>query len=919
MAGVSIEVGNTTYSDQIKEWRLSKRDNAKIIVHITLKSGMKKSEELDRCIITPVREMVINKQERLVLKGNVKANIENVIIYGDKYAVLNFSGNDQKYIYKEKDIEKITLGNAKFKHLLDYFGYIAAVKDKTQNDIPPILEGEIQRMPLRIESALYAYFSKESRAYKDSETLLFPFGLNLSQIRAVQSAFSSQISVIEGPPGTGKTQTILNIITNLVMKGKNAAIVSSNNSAVANVREKMEKAGYDFLLASLGSQGNQKKFFEQLPEFPQNIAEWKIENERESELLKSLLNDVESIKELLKLQNRQAVIKQQIKDLETEKKYYKQHFDSLETMKPKLLPFYKFNNSKILNFMVDEVLNKQNRMNFFKKTKYLFYYGLYDFKQIGDSLNKEKMLSQLQYQFYKQKLTELNTELSKINQMLHAKNFDELSNRIQNYSTLIFKNYIHNKQRAVKKEIFEHKKYKDAKQFDRFINRYPIILSTAFSLMKSIPDGFLFDYLIIDEASQLELMPGILALGCAKNVIIVGDTKQLPHIPDKNILKGEMGIEPCFDYVENSLLHSILKVYENKIPVTLLKEHYRCHPMIIKFCNEQYYEGNLIPLTKYDEEEDSSIILIKTVKGNHMRFQGGRHNVRELDSLEEATIREKVFPHDFDDIGFIAPYRAQIKAANRYMREVIIKDTVHKFQGRECDGIIFSTVLDDKGGKKDIEFVDSATLLNVAISRAKKRFVLVSAVDIFKRSNKEISELIRYMEYYTEASLYHESQVVSVFDLLYKEFSEVLIQRENKLLESDSRFKSERIIASLLRDILKEEAYKKIEFRREYRLKDLFNDTSHLNKEEQKFVRTVARFDFLLYYKMGNEPAGVIEVDGTSYHHSDDQIRRDKLKDSILEKSGIPFIRLRTNESGEAERIKGLLDCILKTNELKND
>ncbi|MCL6427827.1 hypothetical protein [Bacillus subtilis] len=132
MTGVSIEVGNTTYSDQIKEWQLSKRDNAKIIVHFTLNNGMKKSEELDRCIITPVRKLVINKQERLVLKGNVKANIDSVKIYGEKYAVLTFSGNDRKYIYKEKDIEKITLGNAKFKQLLDYFRHVAAVKDKTK-------------------------------------------------------------------------------------------------------------------------------------------------------------------------------------------------------------------------------------------------------------------------------------------------------------------------------------------------------------------------------------------------------------------------------------------------------------------------------------------------------------------------------------------------------------------------------------------------------------------------------------------------------------------------------------------------------------------------------------------------------------------------------------------------------------------
>ena len=52
------------------------------------------------------------------------------------------------------------------------------------------------------------------------------------------------------------------------------------------------------------------------------------------------------------------------------------------------------------------------------------------------------------------------------------------------------------------------------------------------------------------------------------------------------------------------------------------------------------------------------------------------------------------------------------------------------------------------------------------------------------------------MEYYTESSLYHESKVISVFDLLYKEFSEVLIERENKLRKSDSKYKTERIIAS---------------------------------------------------------------------------------------------------------------------------
>lgn len=47
----------------------------------------------------------------------------------------------------------------------------------------------------------------------------------------------NQISVIQGPPGTGKTQTILNIIANILMQGKTVQIVSNNNSATENVYE----------------------------------------------------------------------------------------------------------------------------------------------------------------------------------------------------------------------------------------------------------------------------------------------------------------------------------------------------------------------------------------------------------------------------------------------------------------------------------------------------------------------------------------------------------------------------------------------------------------------------------------------------------------------------------------------------------
>ena len=70
-------------------------------------------------------------------------------------------------------------------------------------------------------TALHAYCSGRSEARGAAGSLVYPFGVNESQLQAVEQAFASQISLIEGPPGTGKTQTILNIVANIVLRGKN--------------------------------------------------------------------------------------------------------------------------------------------------------------------------------------------------------------------------------------------------------------------------------------------------------------------------------------------------------------------------------------------------------------------------------------------------------------------------------------------------------------------------------------------------------------------------------------------------------------------------------------------------------------------------------------------------------------------------
>ena len=72
-------------------------------------------------------------------------------------------------------------------------------------------------------------------------------------------------------------------------------------------------------------------------------------------------------------------------------------------------------------------------------------------------------------------------------------------------------------------------------------------------------------------------------------------------------------------------------------------------------------------------------------------------------------------------------------------------------------------------------------------------------------------------------------------------------------------------------------------------------------------------FDFYIFKKLGNKPVLVIEVDGYYVHKKGTrQYERDLLKNSILEKYEIPYIRLKTNGSNEEKRIRNKLEEILK-------
>lgn len=203
-------------------------------------------------------------------------------------------------------------------------------------------------------SVLAAYLEgRRLEGDKSEPQVIFPFGFNLSQKAATETAMTEPLSVIEGPPGTGKTQTILNIIANAIMNGKTVAIVSNNNSATANVLEKMEKYDVGFIAAYLGSKKNRERFFEeQKTEYPA-MSQWKLAPGEVQSIKRSLKASQLKLNEMLAHKNKQARLKQELSTLKTETEYFNQYYSDSRLEQLHKNPLSRLSSSKILKLLLE--------------------------------------------------------------------------------------------------------------------------------------------------------------------------------------------------------------------------------------------------------------------------------------------------------------------------------------------------------------------------------------------------------------------------------------------------------------------------------------------------------------------------------------------------------------------------------------
>ncbi|WP_420378767.1 TM0106 family RecB-like putative nuclease [Gilvibacter sp.] len=273
------------------------------------------------------------------------------------------------------------------------------------------------------------------------------------------------------------------------------------------------------------------------------------------------------------------------------------------------------------------------------------------------------------------------------------------------------------------------------------IGKVDVIAGTTFMWSKP-PYENSVDYLFVDEAGQLSLIDTLAVSHCYSNLVLLGDPQQLKQ--------PQQGVHP--DGTEVSALEHILQG-EKTISGgqgVFLSETYRMHSSINAFVSELFYKNKLRSKEHLDQQE----ILGSKYAGAGLYLEEVKHSGNTNSSDEEvekvveivseltsglvrfinekgveATLKER-------DIKIITPYNAQVQSIKQRLSNVEV-GTVDKFQGQEAPVIIYSVATSSmEDAPRGMDFLFSPNRFNVAVSRARTRFIMVANPAIFEAECK---------------------------------------------------------------------------------------------------------------------------------------------------------------------------------------
>ncbi len=694
--------------------------------------------------------------------------------------------------------------------------------------------------------AFFGELTYKPRRQKSYPIALLNKKVNLDQLLAIHNALKYPVLFVQGPPGSGKTNTIINTIVAAFFNEKSVLVTSYNNHPVDGVYEALSTIEYNgkvmpFPIIRLGNNERVKEAIKQIKLLreitnPIKIYDATLEKNKKEEEYKT-----RKLTELLK--NHEIKL-----DLEERKSAIEQLADSSGK-----LPF-KFN---LQTRQLEEVNRRIKDIGTIKDEDAL---GLLN----GDTNELFKFLYFLSAKYIK-----------RLNEPKYAELLDILNITDEEFAVSEFNKYLN-----------------DDENLQKFMRVFPIVATTNICAYKLGEPKPYFDMVIMDEASQCNTAISLVSIIRGESLLLVGDPQQLRPVilldAKSNLtLKKKYGIDPEYDYIEKSVYQTFL----SSDPVSdeiLLSYHYRCHPKIINFNNQKYYNNKLNIKTQNSTATALMFIDLEENKGE-----------MKNSSLSEAyEIVDYVKKNNQKNIGVITPFVNQKNLINELLKKNGITNvtcgTVHAFQGDEKDEILFSLAVTSKTSSRTYDWLkNNKELINVATSRAKDKLSIVSSYKELERLHKinsedDLFELCGYVK--TNGLTKVSGNKAPSRALGIKPYS---TETENAFLEN-LNFALDNLDIERKKYLVYREVPICHVFQSDVKYNDLF---------------FTGRFDFVVYERGENQdyPIFAIELDGKEHSEDELVINRDKKKNEICRRHGFELIRIPNSYARRYVHIKEIL------------
>ena len=746
-------------------------------------------------------------QELLFLEEQLGLNDENVIV-DIKSAASALKTLRPNWIWKE-DANPDTIHHRESVSYIDGDGiYNRCV----------LLQADLGNYTMGLEMELSALSKIGEQSYQDTalyqwlygevgqadtqsiqkEELLEVLSLNTEQDEAIRHSIHSPLTIVTGPPGTGKSQVVANLIVNLAHKGKNAIFSSKNNKAVDVVEQRTNELGERPIMLRLGG----RRDFTQIAEYlrkllhtpqptPSQKQEFDIAKKQYDNLVLEKSHIVEQQRAMMRSCNQLTKMQEVISELKDRwtgwqdfcNKETKNRFEHLfEELNNKWVESQKEKQSfwikLIWRFIKEEKLRKfEECLCSYNSLLQSIGQQEIDANQFNDNVMSEQKVALEEYH----QLCDYKTKLDNYNEI---PSFEELDERLANIKTrlssaakTLWNKWLvictpqipdHDRQQIAsflaRIELnngnnVDNQLFYEYKRIESLLSQLmPICAVTSLSARGRLPfSAGCYDLVIIDEASQCDIASIIPLLYRAKHAVIIGDPNQLKHITtmscqqDRELIEKH-NVDTLWSYCVHSLFDLAVAV-GHRDDLVHLRDHHRSHASIIGFSNKEFYNGSLRVATDYSRlvfpYGANKSIVWKDVTGNAIRPQAGSaYNQEEIDAVIEQ-LKELINSNYVGTIGVVTPFKRQAELIIYYLQERhlrlydelvnnhnFIAATAHKFQGDERDVIIFSPVVSIVAPQGTLNFLSSTpNLFNVAITRARASLIVVGNKSYCQNSN----------------------------------------------------------------------------------------------------------------------------------------------------------------------------------------